>query len=222
MSRRKRPRTVSDRDPATNEGNILAPAQVGSSKEVGVISVAVGAGEGSREAMRGDLHQTDLLDIAEDGDDSANMDAPGDIHETHGRRDGSRENDAQALEAVTPVTHEASSSSTVPEAAATAEGRPRRVRRMPARYSDILPRPPPAVPPCNKAMSWRLRDLAGLTLPNSTLTTGAGLDTGWEGLEDARHAPEVTYGPFPNASTFILSNWYYNSPSGERSDPDFN
>jgi hypothetical protein len=28
--------------------------------------------------------------------------------------------------------------------------------------------------------------------------------------------------PFPNMSTFMLSDWYYNSPSGERSGPDFN
>jgi hypothetical protein len=33
---------------------------------------------------------------------------------------------------------------------------------------------------------------------------------------------EELFYPFPNMSTFMLSEWYYNSPSGERSGPDFN
>ncbi|KAF8512576.1 hypothetical protein JB92DRAFT_3117041 [Gautieria morchelliformis] len=257
-----------------NDGDLLAPVQAGDSNGLGVTSVGSGAGESSREAMRGDLHEMDLWDITEDSDYSANMDAPGDIHQRKGLGDGSWENDTQALEAVTLVTNEAGSSSRVPEGGAMAEGRPRRVCQMPARYLDILPRPPPAVTPLQPGNDLEapcgsggpahdvpplvhvhlraqdqlettpdifgvfrkyfdcptydldgelmLDDLAGLTLPNYTLTTGAGSDTGWKGPEDMRHAPEVAYGPFPNVSTFMLSNWYYDSPSGERSDPDFN
>jgi hypothetical protein len=47
----------------------------------------------------------------------------------------------------------------------------------------------------------------------------------WEvGLEEpgtSKLAAKV-YQPFPNASAFMLSNWYYDTPSGERSDADFN
>jgi hypothetical protein len=33
---------------------------------------------------------------------------------------------------------------------------------------------------------------------------------------------DTPFYPFPNMSTFMLSEWYYNSPSGQRSGPDFN
>ncbi|KAF8505066.1 hypothetical protein JB92DRAFT_2833174 [Gautieria morchelliformis] len=244
---------ISSRGLKTNYVISEVPAQAGGSNELGVISVGAGAGEGSREAMCGDLHETDLLDIAR------KYGCTWGHSQEDGLRDGSRENDAQALEAVTPVTHEAGSSSTVPEAAATAEGGP---DGPPSAVPPLQPGNEPEAPcgsggpahdvlplvhVCLRAQDQlkttpdvfgvfhkyfdrptydpdgelTLEDLAGLTLPNSTLKTGAGPDTGWEGPEDMRHAPEVAYGPFPNASTFMLSNWYYNSPSGERSSTDW-
>jgi Plavaka transposase len=66
-----------------------------------------------------------------------------------------------------------------------------------------------------------LDDLAGLTPQETEPPVGAHPEVGVEEPGTSKLAANA-YQPFPNASAFMLSNWYYDTPSGERSDADFN
>ncbi|KAF8581349.1 hypothetical protein K439DRAFT_1619082 [Ramaria rubella] len=61
-----------------------------------------------------------------------------------------------------------------------------------------------------------LEDLAGLSVPGATVEHGAIAK-----LFQGEGSGTQPYWPFPNLLTFMLSNWFYDMPSGEHSGPDF-
>lgn len=127
----------------------------------------------------------------------------------------------------------------------------KRRRRVPARYHDTLPTSLPSLSETPVVTKVILQGNALYqTVPNTfglfrrykhcpsydpdgevTLEELAGSFATSEAEESHQNElPSVLCGPsthepfypFPNISTFMLSEWYYNSPSGERSGPDFN
>jgi hypothetical protein len=69
-----------------------------------------------------------------------------------------------------------------------------------------------------------LEDLAGLTVasvPSNPATAAVAPLLGSQGMS-VNGASAPLFSPFPNISQYLLSNWYIENPSGQRSAPDLN
>ncbi|KAF8474303.1 hypothetical protein JB92DRAFT_3102554 [Gautieria morchelliformis] len=123
---------------------------------------------------------------------------------------------------------------------------PKRQRRLPKRYRDLLPAPPAPLPPepVREACLPRVllhvwerfctpRNIFGLWreyLGHPSYVPDLALHEdewapGVAALSDTQPQPAAdghgtTFWPFPNISQFLLGNWFVNSPSGERSGRD--